>query len=64
MIWNLVAPLDPFRTVEVGFTASAALLALFLYVLYRQPRPVAEDALTPGSPREIEARITTLDELG
>jgi len=64
VIWNLVAPLDPFRTVEVGFTATAALLALFLYVLYRQPRPVAEDALTPGSPREIEARITALDELG
>jgi O-antigen/teichoic acid export membrane protein len=64
VIWNLAAPLDPFRTVEVGFAGSAALLAGLLYVLYARPRPLGADAFEPGSPREIEARLASADEIG
>jgi O-antigen/teichoic acid export membrane protein len=62
--WNLVAPLDPFRTVEVGFAGSAVLLAGLLYLLYARPHPLAADAFEPGSPREIEARLAAADEIG
>ncbi len=62
--WNLIAPLDPYRTVEVGFAGAAALLAGLLYLLYAQPRPVGADALEPGSAREIEARLAAVDEIG
>lgn len=64
VIWNLIAPLDPYRTVEVGFTATAALLSGLLYVLYAQPHPVAADAVEPGSAHEIEARLAAADEIG
>jgi O-antigen/teichoic acid export membrane protein len=64
VIWNLIAPLDPFRTVEVGFTGTAALLAGLLYLLYAQPRPVPADQVEPGSGREIEARLAAVDEIG
>ena len=57
VVWNLIAPLDPYRTVEVGFTGSAALLSGLLYLLYAQPHPVAADSVEPGSPQEIEARL-------
>jgi O-antigen/teichoic acid export membrane protein len=62
--WNLIAPLDPFRTVEVGFAGSAALLAGLLYLLYARPHPRVADAFEPGSPREIEARLASADEIG
>jgi O-antigen/teichoic acid export membrane protein len=62
--WNLIAPLDPFRTVEVGFAGSAALLAGLLYLVYARPHPLAADAFEPGSPREIEARLASADEIG
>jgi O-antigen/teichoic acid export membrane protein len=62
--WNLAAPLDPFRTVEVGFAGSAAVLAGLLYLLYARPRPLGADAFEPGSPREIEARLAAADEIG
>jgi len=64
VVWNLAAPLDPFRTVEVGFAGSAALLAGLLYLLYARPRPLGADAFEPGSPREIEARLAAADEIG
>ena len=64
VVWNLVEPLDPFRTVEVGFAGSAALLAGLLYLLYARPRPLPADAFEPGSPREIEARLASADEIG
>jgi O-antigen/teichoic acid export membrane protein len=64
VVWNLVAPLDPYRTVEVGFTGAAALLSGLLYVLYAQPHPVAADSVEPGSPHEIEARLAAVDEIG
>ncbi len=62
--WNLASPLDAYRTVEVGFTAGAALLAGLLYAVYTQPHPVAGDLLEPGSPRELEARLAAADEIG
>jgi O-antigen/teichoic acid export membrane protein len=64
IVFNLIQPLDPFRTVEVGFTGCAALLSGMLYLLYRAPRPVAEDAIKPGSGRELEAQLAAADELG
>jgi O-antigen/teichoic acid export membrane protein len=64
VVWNLVAPLDAYRTVEVGFTGAAALLSGLLYVLYAQPRPVLADSVEPGSPHEIEARLAAADEIG
>jgi O-antigen/teichoic acid export membrane protein len=63
VVWNLIAPLDPFRTVEVGFAGCAALLAGLLYLLYAQPHPLAE-ALEPGSASEVEARLAAADEIG
>ena len=64
VVFNLIAPLDPYRTVEVGFAGSAALLSGLLYLLYRRPHPVAADQLTPGSGRELEARLAAVDEIG
>ena len=64
MIFNLIQPLDPYRTVEVGFAGSAALLSGLLYLLYRSPHPVAGDELTPGSARELEAQLAAVDEIG
>jgi O-antigen/teichoic acid export membrane protein len=64
VIFNLIAPFDPYRTVEVGFAGSAALLSGLLYAIYARPHAVAEDAIEPGSPHEIEARLATVDEIG
>jgi O-antigen/teichoic acid export membrane protein len=64
VVWNLASPLDPFRTVEVGFAGSAALLAGLLALLYLRPQPSAADAIEPGSAREIEARLAAADEIG
>lgn len=64
VVFNLIAPLDPYRTVEVGFAGAAALLSGLLYLLYRSPHPVAADQLTPGSGRELEARLAAVDEIG
>ena len=57
VIFNLIQPLDPYRTVEVGFAGAAACLSGLLYLLYRSPHPVAEDEITPGSGRELEAQL-------
>jgi O-antigen/teichoic acid export membrane protein len=62
--FNLIQPLNPFRTVEVGFTGCAALLSGLLYLLYRSPVSVAGDTLEPDSPREIEARLAADAEIG
>ncbi len=64
VIWNLAAPLDAYRTVEVGFAGCAAILSGVLAVLYLRPHPFPGDALEPGSPREIEARLAAADEIG
>ena len=64
VVFNLIQPLNPYRTVEVGFAACAAALSGLLYLLYRIPHPVAEDEITPGSAREVEAQLATVDEIG
>jgi O-antigen/teichoic acid export membrane protein len=60
--WNLIPVLEEFRRVEVGFTASAALLCLLLFVIYRRPHARAADLIRPGSPEELEARLAAADE--
>lgn len=62
--FNLIQPLNPYRTVEVGFAVGAAVLAGLLYLLYRSPHPVAGDEITPGSARELEAQLAAADEIG
>jgi O-antigen/teichoic acid export membrane protein len=62
LAWNLLAVLDEFRRVEVGFAAAAALLCGLLYLLYRSPRGRPEDVPAPGSPEETEARLAAADE--
>jgi len=64
VVFNLIQPLDPYRTVEVGFAACAAALSGLLYLLYRSPRPVAADAISPGSAQELEAQLAAVDEIG
>jgi O-antigen/teichoic acid export membrane protein len=64
IVWNLVQPLDVYRTVEVGFLGVAVTLCALLYLLYRSPRPRADDELEPGSARELEAQLAAADEAG
>jgi O-antigen/teichoic acid export membrane protein len=64
VVFNLIQPLNPYRTVEVGFAGCAALLSGLLFVLYRSPHPVAADEITPGSARELEAQLAAVDEIG
>lgn len=61
--YNLLAPGDPFRAVEIGFAGSAALLSGLLYLLYAHPHPSVADSIEPGSGREIQARLDALDEI-
>ncbi len=62
IVWNLIEPLDVFRTVEVGFTGSAVVLCALLYVLYRRPDSRPGDEVRPGSTRELEAQLAAADE--
>ncbi len=64
IVFNLIQPLDPYRTVEVGFAVCAAALSGLLYLLYRSPHPIAADEITPGSARELEAQLAAVDEIG
>ncbi len=64
IVFNLIQPLELFRTVEVGFTVSAMALSGLLLLLYRSPHPVAADQIEPGSGRELEAQLAAADELG
>jgi hypothetical protein len=64
IVFNLIAPLDPYRTVEVGFAGCAALLSGLLYVIYARPHAIAGDSIEPGSAREVEARLATADDIG
>jgi O-antigen/teichoic acid export membrane protein len=63
VVINVVGLGDPFRTVEVGYLACSALLAVLLYAVYRRPEPRAEDLVEPGSPEEVQARLATSDEV-
>ncbi len=62
LAWNLLPVLSEFRRVEVGFLGAAALLCGLLFLLYRSPRVRVSDAVTPGSPEEIEATLAAADE--
>ena len=59
----LLAPLDVFRAVEVGFAGSAALLAALLGAIYLWPHPSNAETLAPGSSRELEAQLLSADEI-
>jgi hypothetical protein len=61
--YNLIGLGDPFRTVEVGFAGSAALLAALLYAVYKRPVVRPEDLVAPGSAEELQARLATSDEI-
>ena len=63
IVYNLIGPGDPFRTVEVGYAGCSALLALLLYDVYRRPVVRDDDLFEPGSPEEIQARLATSDEI-
>jgi O-antigen/teichoic acid export membrane protein len=62
VVWNLVADLDVFRQVEVGFAAGAAALCGLLYLLYRNPHPHPGDEVLSGSSAELEARLAAADD--
>ena len=61
---NLWEPLSTYRTVEVGFTASAGLLATALYLIYASTRHRTEEPLSPGSSAELEGKLAAFDEVG
>jgi len=65
VLWNVlgVGALEQVRRVEIGLSAAAALLCGLLYVVYRQPRARHEDAIEPGSPRDLEVGLATADEV-
>ena len=65
VLWNLigVGGLEQVRQVEIGFSTAAALLCGLLYAVYRQPRARREDAIDPGSPRDLEVGLATADEV-
>jgi O-antigen/teichoic acid export membrane protein len=63
--WVLLPFMDPYRRVEVGFTAAAGILCLLMFWLYRHPsRSRPEDVIEPGSGAELEARLAAADEAG
>ncbi len=57
---NLTSVSDAFRRVEAGFAASALLLLVGLFLVYRSRARGA--ALEPGSSRELEAQLAAADE--
>lgn len=63
VVFNISGALDPVRAVEVGFTASAALLAGLLYLLYRNPSPSPDEAIEPDSIRELQTTLAAGDEV-
>ena len=61
---NLWQPLSPFRSVELGFTLAAGMLAALLYLVYATSPGRAEEPVEPGSGAELEATLATIDEVG
>ncbi|MGZ5307574.1 MAG: lipopolysaccharide biosynthesis protein [Solirubrobacterales bacterium] len=64
VVWCLLPLMDEVRRVEVGYLGASALLCGLLYLVYRRPRPRAEDVFEPGSPQELEAQLASGDEAG
>lgn len=60
---NLWQPFSPFRTVELGFTLSAVMLAAMLYLVYATSVRWADVPVPPGSSAEIEAKLAAIDEV-
>lgn len=60
---NLSPFLDAFRRVEIGFSASAAVLCLGLYTVFRRPYAHAGDEVSPGSSNELEVRLAAADDV-
>jgi O-antigen/teichoic acid export membrane protein len=60
---NLTSAMDAFLRVEVGFAASAALLCISLFVLYRSPSAESGFEIQPGSSSEVEARLAAADDV-
>jgi O-antigen/teichoic acid export membrane protein len=60
---NLIGVPSAERAVEIGFAVSAALLAGLLYALYARPSPSEQDVIEPGSGRELQAQLTSADEI-
>jgi O-antigen/teichoic acid export membrane protein len=57
----LVADMEEVREVEVAFLATAGLLSVLLYLVYR--RPLAQERhMQPGSTEELEAILAAADE--
>jgi O-antigen/teichoic acid export membrane protein len=63
LVINLIGAPSAERAVEIGFALSAAILAGLLYVLYTRPAPSAEDVIVPGSGEELQAQLTSTDEI-
>jgi O-antigen/teichoic acid export membrane protein len=64
VVWCLLPIGDEIRRVEIGYLGGATVLCGLLYLVYRRPRPIAEDVVEPGSPQELEAQIASGDEAG
>jgi O-antigen/teichoic acid export membrane protein len=58
----LLANMEQVREVEVAFLATAFLLSILLYAVYRRPVGRLESTIAPGSPEELEARLAAADE--
>ncbi len=62
LAWYAVPAVEVFRRVEIGFALASALLCLLLWLVYGRPHGRSADALEPGSPRELEARLAAADD--
>jgi O-antigen/teichoic acid export membrane protein len=62
--WNFLPIIsNEQRRVELGFLIAAGVLFLLLFWVYRRPhKDHPEDAPTPGSAEELEARLAMIDE--
>ncbi|MFL5900539.1 MAG: lipopolysaccharide biosynthesis protein [Solirubrobacterales bacterium] len=61
--WNFVPLVEnEFHRIEIGFTLTAGVLFVLLYLIYRHPHERVEDVPVPGSPGELEMRLAAVDE--
>jgi O-antigen/teichoic acid export membrane protein len=61
--WNFLPLVEnEFRRVEIGFALTAGVLFALLYLVYRRPHERPEDVPEAGSPEELEARLSAIDE--
>jgi O-antigen/teichoic acid export membrane protein len=60
--WYAIPVFETLRRIEVGFAGMAAVLAVLLLLIYRNPPARPRHEIAPGSPRELEARLAAADE--